>query len=364
MSRSRHGVERRRGLVEDEDPRVLEQDPRDRDALLLAARELVAALADHRVVALGQLDDPVVDGGGARRGLQLGVGRVRPGVAQVVADRGVEEVRLLGHEADRSRPSDASLIRRTSTPSISTAPLSDVVQPRDQVGRGGLARPGRADERDELARLGLEVDLLERERGRASQGRGRTGPRTTRAVRAAGHASRSRRPRAPPRRSARRRVGHGLLGRGSARSADVAPAASVPSPARTGRASRRVAERHVAEADPAAHVAGSSATASGASTISGSMSRYSKIRSNSASDALDLHLDVEQLAEREEEPALQRGERDDRAGRRARLGCRSAASVPASQYTNAGMMLKIVPMIMKNQRPDHRLADLEAASFG
>ena len=27
------------------------------------------------------------------------------------------------------------------------------------------------------------------------------------------------------------------------------------------------------------------------------------------------------------------------------------ASVAASQYTNAGLMLKIVPMIMKNQRP-------------
>ena len=27
------------------------------------------------------------------------------------------------------------------------------------------------------------------------------------------------------------------------------------------------------------------------------------------------------------------------------------ASQPASQYTNAGMMLKIVPTIMKNQRP-------------
>ena len=26
-------------------------------------------------------------------------------------------------------------------------------------------------------------------------------------------------------------------------------------------------------------------------------------------------------------------------------------SQPASQYTNAGVMLKIVPMIMKNQRP-------------
>ena len=28
-----------------------------------------------------------------------------------------------------------------------------------------------------------------------------------------------------------------------------------------------------------------------------------------------------------------------------------AASVPASQYTNAGMIEKTVPMIMKNQRP-------------
>ena len=33
------------------------------------------------------------------------------------------------------------------------------------------------------------------------------------------------------------------------------------------------------------------------------------------------------------------------------LGLPLAASVPASQYTNAGMIEKIVPMIMKNQRP-------------
>ena len=32
-------------------------------------------------------------------------------------------------------------------------------------------------------------------------------------------------------------------------------------------------------------------------------------------------------------------------------GAPLAASVPASQYTNAGMIEKIVPMIMKNQRP-------------
>ena len=68
--------------------------------LLLAARELVAALADDRVEALGQLRDPVVDRGGAGRGLELRVGRVGPGEQQVLADRRVEQVRLLGHEPD------------------------------------------------------------------------------------------------------------------------------------------------------------------------------------------------------------------------------------------------------------------------
>ena len=66
--------------------------------------------------------------------------------------------------------------------------------------------------------------------------------------------------------------------------------------------------------------------------------------------ALDLDLDVEQLAEREEQPALERRERDDVAGgRRVRVAV--GRQVPASQYTNAGMIEKIVPMIMKNQRP-------------
>ena len=40
-------VERRRRLVEHQDRRRLEDRARDRDALLLAARELEPALADH-----------------------------------------------------------------------------------------------------------------------------------------------------------------------------------------------------------------------------------------------------------------------------------------------------------------------------
>jgi hypothetical protein len=47
-------VERARRLVEDQDRRILEQGPRDRDALLLAARQLQSALADFGVVTVGQ----------------------------------------------------------------------------------------------------------------------------------------------------------------------------------------------------------------------------------------------------------------------------------------------------------------------
>jgi hypothetical protein len=44
------GVDRRGRLVQDQDRRVLQERPRDREPLLLAARQPHAPLADHRVV--------------------------------------------------------------------------------------------------------------------------------------------------------------------------------------------------------------------------------------------------------------------------------------------------------------------------
>ena len=58
------GVERGGGLVEDQDRRVLQHRARDREPLALPGRELRAALAEQRVVALGQRGDELV---GARR---------------------------------------------------------------------------------------------------------------------------------------------------------------------------------------------------------------------------------------------------------------------------------------------------------
>ena len=47
----RLGVERRGGLVEDQDRRVSQDRARDRQPLPLAARQPLPALADHRLVA-------------------------------------------------------------------------------------------------------------------------------------------------------------------------------------------------------------------------------------------------------------------------------------------------------------------------
>ena len=96
----RHRVQRRRRLVEQQHRRILQQHPRGRAALLLTAREAVAALADDGVVAVLEALDDVVDVPQGAGNLELDLSRVRPRVQQVLADGRVEEVGLLGHDPD------------------------------------------------------------------------------------------------------------------------------------------------------------------------------------------------------------------------------------------------------------------------
>src|SRR5665647_2155600 len=55
------GVDRAGGLVEDQERRIDEERPRDRDELLLADGDVAALFVDDRVVPLGQsVDEPVL----------------------------------------------------------------------------------------------------------------------------------------------------------------------------------------------------------------------------------------------------------------------------------------------------------------
>ena len=117
----RFGVERRRGLVQDQDRRVLEQRAGDRQALALPARQPLPALADRRPVAVRKRRDEVVGMSGARGGLDLG--GARPAARQRRCWRRScrRRARSPASPCRSGARSDASVTSRTSCPSMRSA---------------------------------------------------------------------------------------------------------------------------------------------------------------------------------------------------------------------------------------------------
>ena len=132
-------------LVEDEDRRVAEDRARDRDPLLLAAREAVAALADDGVVAVRERGDDVVDPRSFGRGVELLVARGRLREAEVLAHRGMEEIRLLRDDPDEIRKRGEGEVSHVDAADRDGAAV-DVVEPRCEVAERRLPGAGLADE--------------------------------------------------------------------------------------------------------------------------------------------------------------------------------------------------------------------------
>ena len=208
-------VERRGRLVEHQDRRVPQHGARDRHALLLAAREAVAALADDGLVAVGKRGDQLVDLRGPRRLLDLLVGGVGLREAEVLAHGRVEEIGLLRDDADRRGERLEGQLANVDPVDRDRA-LGRVVEPRDEVAARRLAGAGLAHER------GLGAGRAPRtRRPSASRRRRRSGSRR----------GRRRRRRAGARASACPRRCRSA-GRGSRRCGRTAPASSAP---RSGR---------------------------------------------------------------------------------------------------------------------------------
>src|SRR5207253_2539244 len=93
-------VEAGRGLVEDQDARISEDRPRNRDPLALAAGELHAPLTHDGVVTLLEATHELIAVGDPRRLFDVLAGRVRPGECDVLRDRAVEQEVVLQHDAE------------------------------------------------------------------------------------------------------------------------------------------------------------------------------------------------------------------------------------------------------------------------
>src|ERR1044072_3153134 len=96
----RPSVERRGRFVENENLRVLQQNPRDRDALTLTAGERDPAFADHRLVAFRKARDELFDVRRTSSRDDLVVGCVALSVGAVLSNGRVEKNRVLRYQAD------------------------------------------------------------------------------------------------------------------------------------------------------------------------------------------------------------------------------------------------------------------------
>src|ERR1019366_8882530 len=119
------------GVVENEYGRIDQQRARNGDALALPTREGVPALADHRVVTLGEVHDELVRVGGLSGVLDFLQGRVRSAVGNVLEDRDGKEEGLVKHHADvgaqRRHGEVADVVAVDAD-----RPVSDVVKAREK----------------------------------------------------------------------------------------------------------------------------------------------------------------------------------------------------------------------------------------
>ena len=154
----RFGIQGACGLVQDQERWILEQGPGDGDALLLAPGEDDPSLADNRIVSLGELHDPLVNGGDAANLLQAGGIHIVHAVEDVVPNGHIEEHGLLGH--DPYEPAQAAQRVFGQGPVIDLhRSVLRVVEARQELDHARLARPAGPHDGHPLLGSHMESDV-------------------------------------------------------------------------------------------------------------------------------------------------------------------------------------------------------------
>ena len=147
-------------FVQDQNGRILEEDPRDGDSLFLAAGEDDAALADVGLVAVGHLQDVLVDPGPDGSFHNFAVRRIGAAVADVFHDGVCEQEDVLLNDTDAAAKARLGQIADVVSVDRYT-PACDVVEAGDQVAHGSLAAAGTADKRNGLAGRDMQIHVVE-----------------------------------------------------------------------------------------------------------------------------------------------------------------------------------------------------------
>ena len=153
-------VEGAGGFVQNEDGRVLQEDPRDRNALLLTARELDAPLTHIGIEAVLQGADKALCARQTGRLDNFLPGRAGFAVGDVIRHRTAEQVDVLLDDAD-------VLPQALEGDVLDVLPVDEdtasrhLVEAGDEVAERRLAAAGRADQRQTLTGLDVKADVVE-----------------------------------------------------------------------------------------------------------------------------------------------------------------------------------------------------------
>ena len=153
-------VECRGGLVQHQNRRGFQQGAGNRHALLFAARQFQPALAHARLVTFGQRGDEMVDLGQTGGLLDLGLCRIPAAIADVVADRIIEQHRILRHHADGGAQRHLRDVGDVLSVDGDLTRLR-LVKPVEQPREGRFARSRRPHHRNRLSGRDFKTDAAQ-----------------------------------------------------------------------------------------------------------------------------------------------------------------------------------------------------------
>ena len=154
------GIQRGRGLIDQQNGRILDERTRDGDALALAARQARPALAHRRVQALRQALDDFGHAGLARGFHHLGIAGLRAAHADVVGNGALEKVAVLEDLADLPGQPLARDLAHVDA-AHQNAALLHIEKACDQPQHGRFARARGAHQRRHRARLHAQAQAAQ-----------------------------------------------------------------------------------------------------------------------------------------------------------------------------------------------------------
>ncbi len=154
------GIDARKGVVQNQNPRVAQDGAGDGGALLLPARKGDAALADHGLVAFGKTCDIARQPGDFGGAADLLRGGRFHAEGDVLRDGGAEQESLLRHEADL--PAQFAGVEFAHVHAVHQHRAGGGIhQARHQADQRALARPGVAHHRDGGAGGNAQIDAVQ-----------------------------------------------------------------------------------------------------------------------------------------------------------------------------------------------------------